>query len=308
MKLLTTSAVAALMMTAAACTPAETTKAPRAAEAPAVAASPDVHPFRIGALEAWALKDGEIVLPVGGAETPWKDVAAVTAALTAADQPTDAVHLSIQPLLVRDGARLVLIDAGAGGAMGTQNKLAASLAAAGVDPSAITDVLISHAHGDHVGGLIKADGTLAFPNAVVRMSAPEWAFARAGAQEAGAGALLAAITPKVQAFEPGAQISPSIKAVPLAGHTPGHSGYEIVSGSERLLYFGDALHSSAISVARADLANSWDMDGAAAVATRRGLLEGGANGTLRYYGGHFPYPGLGRIEKVGDGYVWRPET
>lgn len=301
--ILTTAALAALLAVTAACKPAEQSPA-AAAPPPAVAApSPDVHPFRIGAVEAWSLRDGEMALPASSADVPWKDAAAVTAALTAAGQPTDVIHLSVQPLLVRDGARLVLIDTGAGGAMGTQNKLAASLAAAGIDPATITDVLISHAHGDHVGGLVTAQGALAFPNAVIRMSAPEWAYARAGAEAAGAGALVAAITPKVQPFEPGAQVTPSIRAVPLAGHTPGHSGYEIVSGQERLLYIGDALHSSIISVARPDLVNAWDDDAAAGVATRRSLLARGG----RIYAGHFPWPGVGRFERRGEGYVWTAE-
>jgi glyoxylase-like metal-dependent hydrolase (beta-lactamase superfamily II) len=131
---------------------------------------------------------------------------------------------------------------------------------------------------------------------------------KAGAAKAGEAALLAAVTPKVQPFAPGAQVTPSIKAVPLAGHTPGHSGYEIVSGAERLLYIGDAMHSSIISVQRPDWINGWDTDSAAGVATRQGLLERGAAGSLRIYGGHFPFPGLGRFTRRNDGFVWTPET
>ncbi len=191
--------------------------------------------------------------------------------------------------------------------MGTQNRLVGSLRAAGVDPTQITDILISHAHGDHVGGLVGADGSLTFPNAVVRISEPEWEYMKAGAARAGEAALLAAVTPKVQPFAPGAQVTPSIKAVPLAGHTPGHSGYEIVSGAERLLYLGDAMHSSVISVQRPDWVNGWDTDSAAGIATRQGLLERGAAGSLRIYAGHFPFPGLGRFQRKDDGFVWVPE-
>lgn len=304
--------LAALIGAAGCQRPAETPdKAPaRDDAAPAAAASADVHPFTVGTLRLAALRDGEIAAPV--AESPWVEAGApaaeVTALLTAAAAPSDAVHLSIQPLLVRDGDRVVLLDAGAGGQMGAENKLVASLRAAGVEPAQVTDVLISHAHGDHVGGLVDAQGALVFPNAVIRMSAPEWEAAKAGAEAAGAGALLAAITPKVEPFQPGAQVAPSVRAVPLRGHTPGHTGYEIVSGSERLLYFGDAMHSSVVSVRRPDLANVWDIDRPAGVATRRDLLERGAAEGLRYYGVHFPFPGLGRIERQGDGYVWAAEA
>ena len=95
--------------------------------------------------------------------------------------------------------------------------------------------------------------------------------------------------------------------MPLAGHTPGHSGFEITSGDERLLYFGDAMHSSVISVRRPELVNAWDSDSDAAVATRQDLLERGAEGSLRYYGVHFPYPGIGRIVQRDGEHVWTPE-
>ena len=302
-------AVAGLMLAAlgAACSPEPEQATTAATPRPAIAASPDVHPFRVGALEAAALRDGALNLPANDAEAnPWPP-AQTAQLLSAAGAPDGTVHLSIQPLLVRDGARVVLIDAGAGGQMGTEGKLVASLRAAGVEPGQVTDVLISHAHGDHVGGLV-AGGKLTFPNAVIRMSAPEWTFAQAGAAEAGAGALLAAITPRVEPFAPGAQVTPSIRAVPLAGHTPGHSGYEIESGDDRLLYIGDAMHSSIISVERPEWRNIWDSDSAAAVATRQGLLERGVSATQRIYGVHFPFPGVGRFQRRDDGFVWVPEA
>lgn len=301
-------AAASLILTlfGAACSPEADRKADPAA-APAVAASRDIHAFRIGALEAVALRDGGIALANTAAESPWSDTAAAGALLTSAGLPGDVIHLSVQPLLVRDGERVVLIDTGAGGRMGTQNKLVASLREAGVDPTMVTDILISHAHGDHVGGLVGADGSLTFPRAVVHMSAPEWDYMKAGAAEAGEAALLAAVTPRVQPFTPGAQVTPSIKAVALAGHTPGHSGYEIASGTERLLYIGDAMHSAVISVQRPEWTNTWDTDAAAGVATRQGLLERGAAGSQRIYGVHFPFPGLGRFQRRDDGFVWARE-
>lgn len=299
----------AAMVAAAGCSPeAQPSKGDTAAPpAPVAPVSPDVSAVRIGTLEATALRDGAIKVPASDAKaSPWANVAEVSALLTSAGVTDGTIHLPIQPLLVRDGERVVLIDAGAGGQMGTEGKLVASLRAAGVEPGQVTDVLISHAHGDHVGGLVGADGRLTFPNAVIRMSAPEWAFARAGAEEAGA--LLAAISPKVEPFAPGAQVTPSIKAVPLAGHTPGHSGYEIVSGDDRLLYIGDAMHSSIISVQRPEWRNSWDSDNARAVATRQDLLERGVTGTRRIYGVHFPFPGVGRFQRVDDGFIWIPES
>ena len=281
--------------------PAEKADAPAAPAAQPVA-SVDVYPFTIGTLQAVALKDGDIVLENVAGQSPWADNAGVAEAL----RPTGdtKIHLAIQPLLVRGDDKVVLIDTGAGGGMGTQNKLPASLAAAGVQPAQVTDILISHGHGDHMGGLV-ANGTLTFPNATIRMSAAEWTAVQADAELA---ALIPVITPRVQTFEPGAQVTPSITAVALQGHTPGHTGYEIVSGDARLLYFGDALHSSIISVERPDFVNGWDNDSDAAIATRFALLGRGATQSLRTYGVHFPFPGLGTFRRQADGFVWVPEA
>lgn len=287
----------------AGCTPADNPRSPQASTAQVASSSPDVHPFRIGALDAWSLKDGDLALPVGGPDIPWKD-ASIPALLAAAGQPTDAVHLSIQPLLVRDNDRLVLIDTGAGGAMGTAGKLQASLKSAGVTPDQITDVLISHDHGDHTGGLVTSTGALAFPNATIHIAAEDWDHMKATPANA---ALVAAIAPKVQTFSPGAVVAPGITAVALEGHTAGHTGYEIVSGEDSLLYFGDALHSSILSVAHPEWTNAWDIYAASGVGTREALLQHVALQNQRLYGVHFPYPGVGRIEKADAGYVWVPE-
>ncbi len=267
------------VIAAAGCTqPAETTE-PASAEAPA--ANPDVTRFNVGSLELIALRDGGMTgVPndnsVLAVDRTREEVAAL---LTANGLPGDTFDLSIQPLLVRDGQRLVLIDAGGGASMGANaGKLVASLQAAGVTPDQITDVLISHGHGDHVAGLANASGALTFPNATIRMTANEWTAIQADSQLA---ALVAAITPKVETFAAGAQVTPSIKAYAIDGHTPGHTGYEIASGEERLIYIE---------------------------ASRQALLSRAASENLRLYAVHFPYPGIGRIQRREDTFVWAPET
>lgn len=301
-------AASSLMLAAVlgACSP-PAEKAVTPAEAPAVDANADVHAFRIGQLEAAALRDGELSFPATDKEmSPWSDTAEVTSLLTSSGAADGQIHLSIQPLLVRAGDRVILIDAGAGGQMGTEGKLLASLRAAGVQPGEVTDVLISHSHGDHIGGLAGADGGLAFPNAVIRMTAAEWADLQAN--PGSFGPLIETMKPKLRTFEPGAEIAPGVTAVALAGHTPGHTGYEIVSGVDRLLYIGDAMHSSLVSVQRPELVNGWDSDSAAAIRTRQGLLARGASDNLRIYGVHFPFPGIGRFQRQDDGFVWSPES
>lgn len=294
------------LIAAAGCSqPAETAEPAAAATA---TVSPDVTRFRIGSLELVALRDGGMtgvpndntVLAVD--RTP-EEVAAV---LTAAGLPGDSFDLSIQPLLVRDGQRLVLIDSGAGASMGaTAGKLSASLAAADVQPAQITDILISHGHGDHVAGLVDANGALTFPNATIRMTAAEWTAIRADTQLA---ALVTAITPKVETFEAGAQVTPAIKAYAIDGHTAGHTGYEIASGDEKLVYIGDAMHHSVISVQRPTWTIAFDGDEATAEASRQALLARAADENLLIHAVHFPYPGVGRIQRRDDTFVWVPET
>lgn len=271
---------------------------------PQAAVASGAFPFRIGTLEAVALKDGDLVLPNEAGQSPWPDPDAIRSTLRGAGQDGETIHLSVQPLLVKTGGRVVLIDTGAGGQMGTQNRLQASLEAAGTAPAQVTDILISHSHGDHVGGLI-SNGGLVFPNAAIRMSAAEWADLQSQAPMAD---LVRTIRPKVETFTFGTEVAPGITPVALEGHTPGHSGFDIASGDQHLLYFGDAMHSSILSVQRPEWVNAWDSDSAAAIATRQGLLERGATRGLRMYGVHFPFPGLGRIERRDDGFVWVPET
>jgi glyoxylase-like metal-dependent hydrolase (beta-lactamase superfamily II) len=310
-------ALAALALAAAACSPkTEPPAAIASALLPAgvltptpepAAATADVKRFNIGAFEAIALHDGDLH-PANDNKTlaTNKTKADVDALLIANHLATDPIDLSIQPLLVKTSDRVLLFDTGAAAQFGpTAGLLPASLASAGVDPASVTDIFISHAHGDHVGGLVKADNTLAFPNAAIHISANEWTALKGNAQMA---ALVTAITPKVVEFQPGAaDIVPGVKAVDIRGHTPGHSGYLITSGTESLLYIGDTMHHSVISVQQPDWTIAFDGNAGVAQASRKALLESTAASAQRIYAVHFPFPGLGKFEKQGDHYVWVPE-
>ena len=298
---------AALALTAltalAACSPK--TEPAAAPPAPAAAAQTS-YSFKIGALQANALLDGAIKVANDGKTfgigRPPADVAAV---LKGAGR--DSLDLSIQPLLVRGEGRVMLFDAGAAGVGFAQGgQLIASMRAAGVEPAQVTDVFISHSHADHVGGLADAAGNLAFPNAAIHISVPEWRAMQADPSQA---ALVKAIAPKVAAFAPGAEILPGlVTAVEVRGHTPGHSAYEIASDDQRLLYVGDAVHHFVISVAKPEWGIDYDGGSATAPVSRRALLKLAADQDLRLYAVHFPYPGLGRVKARGEGFVWVPEA
>ena len=293
----------------AATEPAATAPAPAATTAPAPtpAASADVFRFKIGALDAAALKDGDIDTPNDGKTFGvGQPIEQVVAVLQAAGVDTGVLHLSIQPLLVRSGERVLLFDTGAAGvSFAKGGRLTASLRAAGVEPAQVTDIFISHRHDDHVGGLLTQDGALAFANATVHLSAPEWDALKADTK---AKALVAALTPKVDAFKPGAELVPGVvTAVANDGHTPGHSAYEITSGNERLLYIGDTAHHYVVSVQQPDWTIAYDENPKIAEPRRRELLQRAADQDLRVYAVHFPFPGLGRIVEQPQGLVWSPE-
>ena len=305
-----------------ACSKKEEAPAPAAAAStPAPAAEPAPAPkpantksFMIGDLEAVALRDGYLEFPndnkiFGLGHTAEE----VNALLTPAGLPTDKLQLGLQPLLVKTADRVLLFDTGAASNFGpTGGMLPGSLAEAGVDPKSVTDIFISHVHGDHVGGLVDAQGALAFPNATIHISKPEWNFMTTVkadlAKQIGLGnrdALVAAMKPKLDAFKPGAELVKGVvKAVDIKGHTPGHSGYMITSGPDSLLYVGDSMHHYIISVQKPDWPMAFDADQKTGAASRAALIADSEKNGQRIYAVHFPFPGIGKFEKQGDGYVW----
>ena len=279
-----------------------TALATMAAAAGPVEVEPATTPFKIGKLKAISVRDAEYIAPndgsVFGADATTDEVAKV---LKEAGAPTDAIRLSVSALVVQIGHRFLLIDTGLGPK--AHGVLLQSLAKAGISAGDITDVLITHFHGDHIGGLVAADGQCAFPKAAIRMSAAEWTFMQS---QADLGPLVKAITAQVRTFEPGTSVAPGVTAVAIKGHTPGHMGYEIVSGSERLLDIGDSAHSSIISLAKPDWVMGFDSDRALAKTSRMTLLGDLSKSHERIFSPHFPYPGLGTIKSEGDHYQWEP--
>lgn len=261
---------------------------------------PQAHAFAIGDARAAALHYAEFVIPndgktLGVGQAP----DAVAQVLRAAGAPTDRVTLSVNALLVRNGKRVMLVDAGLGASM--KGAVAAGLQQAGVAPADVTDVLLTHTHFDHYGGTIDANGALAFPNATIRLSAKEWAWMQAN--EADKARILA---PKVQTFEPGTAIAPGVTPLRTYGHTPGHVGFEIVAGGKRLVAIGDIAHSAIVSLAKPGWTIQFDTSDAEGKATRAAELARLAKSGDLVFSPHFPFPGLGRIVAKGEGYAWEP--
>lgn len=268
------------------------------------AVPPAAHWFKLGQLQLAALHDAAFIAPndgtIMGADVG-RDVVAKT--LAKYGLPTDSIALSVNALLVRMPGHMVLIDTGLGPK--AQGGALASLAKARVAPAAVTDVLITHSHGDHVGGLLDANGAPAFPNATVRMAAEEWAWMQAS-PDAGTKALVAAIAPQVKTFKRGGQILPGITTIAVEGHTPGHTAYEIKSGGARLLDIGDTAHSAVLSLEHPEWAMGFDSDKAVGRASREATLARLAKSHELVFSPHFPFPGLGHVVTKAKAFAWAP--
>jgi glyoxylase-like metal-dependent hydrolase (beta-lactamase superfamily II) len=269
-----------------------------------VPVAPASQSFKLGKLQLTALHDAQFVAH-NDAKIFGVDVgpAAVGELLKDNDLPDDRITLSVNALIVRTGHRIILLDSGLGPK--AHGALMASLKDAGVPPEAVTDVVITHTHGDHVGGLVDAGGAPAFPKAVIRMAAAEWAWMKS---QPTAADLVKAIEPHVQTFTPGKPIAPGVTPIALDGHTPGHVGYEIVSGKARLLGIGDLAHSSIVSLKKPEWTTGFDSDPVVAKATRQATLARLAKDQELVFAPHFPFPGVGHVASDGAAFTWKPGT
>ena len=224
------------------------------------------------------------------------------------------------PLLVDTGSQRILIDTGAGPLAPSTGKLEASLARAGFLASDIDVVLLSHAHPDHIGGLVREDGTLRFPNARILMSQREYDFWHSAdlRSRLGSGSVYGSVElenlmgtwvdrylqpmrDRLEWLADEAEIAPGIAAIDAPGHTPGHLGTAISSGGDSLLYAGDLLV-MANQVAEPDWTTLFDLDPGQIVATRRRLLDRAA--TDRSIVFHYHFGEAGRFARRGTQFAW----
>jgi glyoxylase-like metal-dependent hydrolase (beta-lactamase superfamily II) len=295
----------------------------RAPEASSSAAAADSKPtagagvarFKVGRFEVIALSDGTLPLDVHpllkGASSAEID------ALLDRDFQKNPVETSINAFLVDTGSRVILVDTGAGDLFGpVGGRLPRSLAAAGYRPEDISDILITHIHTDHSGGLTRG-GKIVFPNATVHVGAADAAFfldaANVGKglearhlEEASKTVEPYRRANRLKLFSGPTQLFPGVAALPTPGHTPGHSFYRVESEGEAIEFWGDIVHVGPVQMSRPEITITFDIDQDAARAQRKRQFEAAARERKLLAVAHLNFPGVGHLRAVGSGYEWVP--
>lgn len=219
----------------------------------------------------------------------------------AAHIPTDAAQFFFTPTLVNTGNELVLFDTGLN-AEGTT----AAIEQAGYTADQIDVVVLTHMHGDHIGGLM-AGGAPTFPNARYVTGSKEFD-AWAAMDNDGFESKVRPLAEQMTMLDDGSSVASGITAMPAFGHTPGHMTYMLESEGKQLLVAADFANHYVWSLGYPDWEVKFDMDKAAAAKTRRSILDMLATDQVPFIGYHMPWPGTGFVEKQGEGYTYVPTS
>ncbi len=289
------------------------------AEVPMAAAMPAAYKrFKLGGFEVTVLSDGHRVVEGPHGIFGLNDSQdAVEGLLTDNYLPVDKMQFTFAPTLINTGDDLVLFDTGngEGGRSGGVGQTLANLKASGYEPDQVTVVVITHMHGDHIGGLMES-GAPAFPNARYVMGQAENDFwtsdERMGTPaENGHQAVMSRVVPladKTTFIGDGDQVVSGITAMKAFGHTPGHMIFNVESDGRRMLITADTANHFVLSLQRPDWEVRFDIDKANAAATRKAVFDMIAADRIPFIGYHMPFPSVGFVEKMDTGYRFIPET
>ena len=222
-------------------------------------------------------------------------------ASAAANIPTDQAQFFFTPTVVNTGSELVLFDTGL-----NPEGITAALGAASYIPDQVDVVVITHMHGDHIGGLM-GEGGATFPNARYITASAEfdaWAAMDNGTFDA----KMRPLAEQTEMIGNGASVASGITAMAAHGHTPGHTAYMIESGGSQLLIAADFANHYVWSLGYPDWEVKFDMDKAAAAATRRRMLDMMATDKLPFIGYHMPFPAIGFVKPRDSGFAYEPAS
>jgi len=287
--------------------------------------NPWIYAFQIGDLEAWSISDGFMEFKKGlGMMYPENERPAMKSVLEDNYEPTNILPLYVNVLVIRSDKEVIIFDAGFGIVKHEDRGwFMEGLAAIGIKPSEVTAAFLSHAHGDHIAGLVSPEGKAMFPNAAIHVTPEEFSFWRQKEHDFSKSkrnpkAIPSMIKRAQERFE---ILAPFVETTPVGselfgglvtvengfGHTPGHGLFRIQSAGESLLHIVDIAHNHLLMFRDPAWSIGLDHTPALAIETRRRVFSQASQDKTRCYGFHIPWPGLGGIARQGSGYAWVPE-
>ena len=275
--------------------------------------------FPLGKFQATVVSDGPLPLGKPGDTMKGMSDSELTKALADNFLPTDNIVLEQNILVLNTGSRLVMFDSGMGysKAFGpTTGRLISSLAAAGISPGQIDDIICTHAHIDHVGGLATARGRRLFPNATIHIAQSDYDFwtdekkltdKALGMFIKHARDNLLPYKGRMKFVADGKEVLPGIQAMSAPGHTVGHTIFLIESDGKKLAFTGDTTHHQILLTEKPRTEFSYDSDPKQAVTSRLKVFDMLSKDRIPMLAFHFPWPGYGYLGRQGtDSFRYFP--
>ncbi|MGE3246057.1 MAG: MBL fold metallo-hydrolase [Beijerinckiaceae bacterium] len=276
------------------------------------------HRFKIGDIEVTQVFDGETPRPIKGFVKNASDDD-VKKALQKAGFAGNDIPVPYTMTFVRAGGVLTMFDSGnAPAGMPAVGRHLAGMKAAGIEPKDVKRVIVTHFHPDHIFGLYAEGNNPMYPEAEIIVPAAELNFwtdasklAKLPERLQGLGKRVSGTIAKwknVRRFEGEGEVAPGIRPVATYGHTPGHTSFHVASGSAQMMVLGDVTNVLQLFVPNPGWHVMFDMNAAAAEATRRKTFDRVVADKIVVAGYHWGMPGCGTLAKDGNGYAFTPQA